>query len=112
MLGWLVMVLASTVPTCESSEMPLELLHFDRSPSLYKQFDGAYFSSCGISPPVPHSDEDGTEALQTTRLVVVVVVVDLEQFGGEEVEVDRLPVPQALRCRLTVYRLTSRFLDD
>jgi len=47
----LVMVLASTLPTCESSEMPLKLLQFDRSPFLYSTLMVASFHSCGISPP-------------------------------------------------------------
>ena len=67
---------------------------------LVQDFDGCVFPLLRHLPPVPHFGEDGTEALQNTGLVVV--VIDIERFGGEEVGADRLPVSRALRCRCII----------
>ena len=77
--------------------MPLKLLQFDRSPFL-QHLDGGVLPLLRHLSPVPHFDEYGTESLQDTGLVVV--VVDLEQFGGEEVGADQF-------SRLCVAALTS-----
>ena len=79
------MVLASILPKCESSEMPLKLVVAIRPATpLVQYLDGGVLPLLRRLSPVPHFYEDGTEMLPDNGLIVA---VGLEQFAPKKVGV-------------------------
>ena len=81
------MILRGDLPTWDSGEIPLKLLIVERSPFLYRALLRNVFF-------VPHTNKDGTEALQDDRFIIV----DVERLGRERVISGCIPILQIFRC--------------